>query len=124
MFDRRESVFGTEADMNLSALQIGRKIFNTRRGGVDFKAAALARSGECVARRVRWRIGRDDFNRVSAVGQEAGIKGVRLVADVILQQQPATLSVTAIVDGVHELIVVVVVRAPLYADGIVVTSAG
>ena len=43
--DGRKSIFRTETNVNLRAFDRGREVFDTRRGGVDFEAAALLGGG-------------------------------------------------------------------------------
>ena len=41
---------------------------------------------------------------------------------IVFQQQPARFSVAAIVNGIHELVVVLIVRVPFHADRIAVMT--
>ena len=67
----------------------------------------------------------DYFDRVAAIGKQAGVEGIGLIGHVtFFQQQPLALAIPAVVDGIHQLIVVVVVRAPFHADGIAIMRAG
>ena len=69
-------------------------------------------------------IGRDDLHGVAAVGKQAGVEGIGFVGQIVFQQKPARFSVAAVVDGIDELIVVLVVRIPFHADGIAIMTAG
>src|SRR6202008_1030240 len=73
---------------------------------------------------MRGRIGGDDFHGISTIRQQAGVEGVGFVGDVVFEQQPTRFSVAAVVDGIDELILVLVVSGPLHSDGIAVVHAG
>jgi hypothetical protein len=62
------------------------------------------------------RIGGDEHYGVAAVGQQARVERVEAIGQVTLQQQPARFAVAAVISGVDELIVVVIVRRPANAD--------
>src|SRR5260221_259661 len=66
---------------------------------------------------MRWSIRSQHLHGIAAVRQKAGVTGISLVAEIFFQQQPSALAIAAIVDGIHKLIVVIIVRAPLSAGG-------
>src|SRR5579863_4666819 len=61
--DGRESVGGAEVDVNLPSLERGSEVFDSRRSGINFKAAAYFFRSQRLARRMRWRVGGHDFYR-------------------------------------------------------------
>src|ERR1700686_3781730 len=73
---------------------------------------------------MRRRVGGDDLHRVASVRQEAGVKRIIAIGEVVLQQQPTRFAVAAVVDAVDELIVVVVMRRPADADRVAVADGG
>src|SRR5512135_1757148 len=83
--DRRKSVLCTEADMNLHSLERGVQIVDSWGRGIDLETTALARRAESVSRRMRRRIRRHDLDGVTAIGKQAGVERIRLVAQIVLQ---------------------------------------
>src|SRR5208337_986032 len=71
---------------------------------------------------MRRRIGGDDLHRVAAVRQKAGVERVVAIGEVILQQQPARFAVAPVVNGVDQLVVIIVMRRPPYADRVAVAN--
>ncbi len=112
-----------KAHMNLRAFHRRSQILDARRRGIHFEAAAFLRRGQGLARRVRRRIGSDDFHGVASVRQQAGVEGIGFVGQIVFQQQPAGFAVAAIVNRINQLIVILVVRTPFHADGIAIVRA-
>src|SRR5208282_6699405 len=73
---------------------------------------------------MRGRVGSDDLHRVAAVGQKTGVERIVAIIEIVLQQQPARFAVAAVVDGVDELVIVVVMGLPTNADGVAVANGG
>src|SRR5579862_5521617 len=65
--DDGESVFSVKTHVNLPVLDRCNQVRNARWSRVHFEAAAFARRSERLARRVRWRVGRDHLYRVPAI---------------------------------------------------------
>src|SRR6266853_1085466 len=73
---------------------------------------------------MRRRVGGDDLHGIAAVGYETGVERIIAIGEVVLQQQPARFAVAAVVDGVDQLIVVIVMRRPANANRIAVADSG
>ena len=103
------------------ALRAGAEVRRGFDGGrLDAGARTDALGVERFSRRMRGRIGGDNFYGVAAVGQEAGVERIGFVGQIVFEQEPAGVAVSAVIDGVDELIVILVVRGPLHSDGIAV----
>ncbi len=126
MSDGREAILGVKGQMELlrAWLLLANDIFerSLERGddgrcGVHFEALADLFAGERFSGSVRGRIGGDDLDLVAAVGNQRGIKTVRLVGHLFFEQPPDALAVSAQEERVGEVIAVVVVRRPADCDG-------
>ena len=63
-------------------------------------------------RRIGRRIACDNFQIVGAIGHGSGIPGIKLLVEIVFEQQPVALVFSAEVDGVLQIVVVVVVGRP------------
>src|SRR4029077_16150711 len=86
--------------------------FDDRRSVVDFEALAFKLSFESDGRGIRKGIGGDDFEIVSAIGKRGGVPGIIFLVQFVLQQFPFEFVFAAIVDGIAQVVVVIVVGAP------------
>jgi len=118
--DGRKSVDRPEGDMDVIGFERGGEIFDVRRSGVDLNARALFFRSEFVARRMGRRVGGYHLKGIAAVGKQAGIEGVELVDQIILQQQPPVFAIAAVVKRINQLIVVVVMGDPLDANRVAI----
>src|SRR5208337_703910 len=117
-------IAGAEADADLFSVESGRQVLDDRSSGIDLEAGADALGIEGFSRRMRGRIGGDDLHRVPAVRQKTGVERIVAIGEVVLQQQPARFAVAAVVNGVDELVVVVVMGRPADADRVAVAHGG
>ena len=106
---------GQWAAFAIDRLSDGFEIRNHRRRGVDLEAVADLFAGERVAGGVGGRVRGDDLEPVAAIGNQRGVEAVGLVGDLVLEQAPDCFAVAAQIEGVDEVIAIVVVRSP--ADG-------
>src|SRR5436305_3149966 len=65
---------------------------------------------------MRWGIGGDYSHRVSTIGQQTRVPRIELVGNVVLQQLPVVFVVTAVVNRVDEIVVIIVVRGPAHGN--------
>ncbi len=93
------------------------QIADDRRCGVDFEALAFLGAGESFSGVVGGRIGRNDFDSVSAVGNKRGVEAVGFVGDSVFQQMPIMFTVAAEVKRVDKVVAVVVMSRPANCDG-------
>ena len=122
--DQRKSIDRMERDMKLPTLDRRCQILDARRGCIHLKPAAFLRRRQGFTGRVRRRIRGNYFHCIAAIRQQAGIEGIRLVGEIVLEEQPARFAVAAVVDGVDELVVVLIVRAPLHSDRVAIARTG
>ena len=66
---------------------------------------------------VRGRVGCDDLNAITAVGNECGVEAVGFVGDVVFEQVPIVFAVAAEIERVDEVVAVFIVRGPANGDG-------
>ena len=88
-------------------------------GGVVsiIEAVADLFAGERIAGRVRRRVRGNHLDPVAAVGNQRGVEAVGLIGDFVLQQPPHGLAVAAQVEGIDQVIAIVIVRRPANGDG-------
>ena len=109
--------------MNFVSFKMRGQCSDDWRRRVDNKAVAGAVGGERLTGIVRRRIAGDDLDAVAAIGQQRGIKGVELLRDAVLEQPPVVVVVGAEVNGVDQIVAVVVVRGPADRDRALVSKA-
>ena len=118
--DVRKTIHGAEGYVDFVAFNGGGEILDLRRSCVDFKSRTFFFCGQGLLRRVRGRVGGYDFDGVAAIGQKRSVEGVELVGQIVFEQEPSRVAVAAVVDAVDHLVVVVIVNAPLHANGVAI----
>src|SRR5208282_2299156 len=98
----------------------GSQVLDHRSRSIDLEAGADTLGVERLSGRMRGRIGGDDLHGVAAVWQKTGVERIVAIGEVALQQQPARFAVATVVDGVDELVVVVVMGRPADANRVAV----
>src|SRR5260370_26434324 len=63
---------------------------------------------------MRRRVRGDYLHRVSAIRQQGSVKGIELVREIALEEQPAGLTLSPVIDRIGQLVVVLVAHCPLH----------
>src|ERR1051326_1406742 len=67
---------------------------------------------------MRRRIRRYHLERVPAVREKVRVKGIELLVQLVLQQKPALLVVPTVVEGIDQVVIVIVMSIPAHANSV------